>query len=135
MLEILLDSETKHKLTKIKRKSSLDDFRSFLVQEFAFTFDLTSLLRKHILKLPCRSLISKDKIMIFNCGKSCTGNKIFEIQSDFVKIYLCPPPVCETQHIFVRWKLQNSFYWRHTTLFPSETMWLSQSVFVWTKAV
>ena len=69
MLEILLDSETKDKLTKIKRKSSLDDFRSFLVQEFAFTFDHISLLRKHILKLPSRSLISKDKIMIFNCGK------------------------------------------------------------------
>ena len=34
-----------------------------------FRFDLISLLRKHILKLPSRSPISKDKIMIFNCGK------------------------------------------------------------------
>ena len=46
MLEICLDSEIKDELTKIKRKSSIDEFRSFVIQEFAFTFDLIPTLKK-----------------------------------------------------------------------------------------
>ena len=61
MLEICLDSEIKDELTKIKRKSSIDEFRSFVIQEFAFTFDLISLLRKHRLELPRHSHLSNLK--------------------------------------------------------------------------
>ena len=69
MLEICLDSEIKDELTKIKRKNSIDEFCSFVIQEFAFTFDLISLLRKHSLELPSHSPLSNQKKKIFNCGK------------------------------------------------------------------
>ena len=69
MLEICLNSEIEGELTKIKRKSSMDEFCSYVIQEFAFTFVLISLLRKHSLQLPSRWHISNQKKMIFNCGK------------------------------------------------------------------
>ena len=69
MLEICLNSKIEDELTKIKRKSSMDEFCSYMIQEFAFTFVLMSLLRKHILQLPSRWHISNQKKMIFNCGK------------------------------------------------------------------
>ena len=68
-LDICFDSKINSQLTKIKRKSSLDDLPSFVIQEFAFTFVLISLLRKHSLLLPSRSLISNQKKLIFNRGK------------------------------------------------------------------
>ena len=68
-LDICFDSKINSQLTKIKRKNSLDDLRSFVIQEFAFTFVHISLLRKHSLQLPSRSLISNQKKLIFNCGK------------------------------------------------------------------
>ena len=69
MLEICLDSEIEDELTKIKRKYSIHEFRSFVIQKFAFTFVLISLLRKHSLQLPSHSLISNQKKLIFNGGK------------------------------------------------------------------
>ena len=71
MLDICFDSEIKDELTKIKRKSSLDEFGSLVTQEFAFTFDLISLLRKYIQQLPSCLHISNEKKMNFNCGKVC----------------------------------------------------------------
>ena len=75
MLETCLDSEIEGELTKIERKSSMDEFCSYVIQEFAFTFVLISLLRKHSLQLPSRWHIStawhisNQKKIIFNCGK------------------------------------------------------------------
>ena len=66
MLEICLDGEIKDELTKIKRKSCLDEFCSFVIPEFAFTFDLISLLRNYILQLPSPAHISNEKKMNFN---------------------------------------------------------------------
>ena len=60
ILEICLNNEIDGELTKIKRKSSMDEFYSYVIQEFAFTFVLISLLRKHGLRLPRRSLISNQ---------------------------------------------------------------------------
>ena len=68
-LDMCFDSKISSQLTKIKRKSSLDDLRLFVIQEFVFAFVLISLLRKHSLQLPSRSPISNQKKLIFNCGK------------------------------------------------------------------
>ena len=90
MLEICPHSEIENELTKIQRKNSIDEFLSFQIQEFAFTFALISLLRKHSLQLPNRSLISnlKKKFLIVEKFRSCIGNMISKIQSSFVKIYI-----------------------------------------------
>ena len=69
MLEICLNGEIKDKLIKIKRKVFLEDFRSFLIQELAFTFVFITLIRMRTLQLSGRSHISNQKKMIFNCGK------------------------------------------------------------------
>ena len=68
-LGICLDSEIEDKLTKIKRKNSIDEFRSIVVQALVFKFVLILLLRKHSLQLPSRSHISNQKKVILNCGK------------------------------------------------------------------
>ena len=60
MLEICLNSEIEGELIKIKRKSSMGEFCSYVIQELAFTFVLISLPRKHSLQLPRRSLISNQ---------------------------------------------------------------------------
>ena len=70
MKEINFASKFKDKLTKIKRKTSVNDFCLQLILELALVFVLVSLLRKRTGQLPFCSRISNQKRLDFNCVKA-----------------------------------------------------------------
>ena len=69
MKEINFNRKFTDKITKIKRKIYLADFRLQLILELALALVLSSLLRTVTAHLPIRSLISNQKIRDFNCVK------------------------------------------------------------------
>ena len=68
--EINFFSKFKDKLTKIKRKISLNDFRLLLILKLPLAFVLASLLRKRVGQSSTRSHISKQKILYLDWVQS-----------------------------------------------------------------